>query len=82
MQIAKKATKTFSLDREVLADIRRTKGSSSESERVNSLLRVAMDLERREALDREAAAFFGTESTDREERRAFESASAASWKRE
>ena len=82
MRIARKATKTFSLDREILVDIKRTKGSLSESERVNSLLRVAMDLERWEALDREAAGFFGGESSDREERRAYESASVSSWKRD
>jgi len=34
-----KATKTFSLNKDVLAEVKRTKGLSSESERVNSLLK-------------------------------------------
>jgi hypothetical protein len=82
MPLTKRVTKTFSLDRDVLSEIKRTKGILSESERVNSLLRAAMDLERRSALEREAASFFGPESPDREERRAFESANAAAWRRD
>ena len=50
MRTATKATRTFSLDREILAEVKRTKGDLSESERVNRLLRTALDLERRAAL--------------------------------
>jgi hypothetical protein len=49
---------------------------------VNRLLRFALDLERRAALDREIAGFFGAAPADREERRAFESASIAPWTRD
>jgi Arc/MetJ family transcription regulator len=82
MRTVTKAVKTFSLDQQVLADVKRTKGKQSESERVNSLLRFALDLERRAALSREAAAFFGGEPGDRRARRAFESAAIASWTRD
>jgi len=44
-----------------LAEIASTKGKSSTSERVNELLRRALELERRERLEREAAEFFATE---------------------
>ena len=43
MRIAVKRTKTFSLDEEILAEVKRTKGAQSESQRVNSLLRFALD---------------------------------------
>jgi hypothetical protein len=36
------------------------------------LLRIALDLERKVALDREAADFFSVEPSDRKERRALE----------
>ena len=77
-----RAAKTLSLDKEILAEVRRTKGNLSESERVNRLLRFALDLERRAALDREIAGFFDAAPADRKERRAFESAGIASWARD
>jgi hypothetical protein len=55
MRFATRETKTFSLDRKILGEVKRTKGTLSESERVNRLLRRALDLERRAALDAEAA---------------------------
>ena len=82
MRTATKATKTFSVDKEILAEVRRTKGDLSESERVNRLLRFALDLEKRTALEREIAGFFAAERKDRAERRALESASRSSWARE
>jgi Arc/MetJ family transcription regulator len=82
MPTAAKATKTFSLDKEILAEVKRTKGALSESERVNRLLRRALDLERRAALDAEAASFFGSTGDHRAERRAFESAAVSSWTRD
>ena len=81
MPLAPKAIKTFSLDREILAQLKATKGTLSESDRVNRLLRRALELERTAALDAEAAAFFGSAPRDRKERAAFESASIASWTR-
>jgi hypothetical protein len=87
-----KATKTFSLDRSILADVKRTKGDASESERVNQLLRAALDLEKKAALDREAADFFAranrassrgrTGTAERKERRAFQKASLATLARD
>ena len=82
MRTAIKHPKTFSLDEEILAEVKRTKGSQSESQRVNSLLRFALDLEKRAALDREIAGFFHDAPADRDERRAFESAAIASWTRD
>ena len=82
MRTAIKRTKTFSLDQEILAEVKRTKGTLSESERVNGLLRFALNLERRVALDREIARFFDDAPVARNERRAFESAAIASWTRD
>lgn len=70
------------MDREILEQIARTKGTLSESERVNRLLRYALDLERRAALEQEAARFFAAAPAERRERRAFESATVESWNRE
>jgi len=82
MRVAIKATKTFSLDRDILASVKRTKGTASESERVNQLLRSALDLERKAASDREAADFFAGAPKDRKERRAFQKTSTKSLARE
>jgi len=82
MSTALKTTRTFSLDKAVLTEVKRTKGSLSESERVNRLLRFALDLEKRAALEREIAAFFSDASGDKPERGAFQSASLESWKRD
>jgi Arc/MetJ family transcription regulator len=82
MRTAIKATKTFSLDKELLAEVKRTKGELSESERVNRLLRFALELEKRAALEREVAGFFSANREDRAERQAFDSASRTPWERE
>jgi hypothetical protein len=83
MKTETKATKTFSLDQDILAAVKSTKGALSESERVNRLLRYALDLEKRAQLDSEAAEFFGTAPTEsRAERRGYEAANARSWSRE
>ena len=81
MRIPVKATKTFSLDRSLLEEVKRSKGTGSESERVNRLLRFALDLEKQASLYEEAANFFRRAPRDREERRSFESASLRSWQR-
>jgi hypothetical protein len=82
MGAAVRATRTFSLDKEILTEIRETKGDLSESERVNRLLRLALDLEKRAALEREIAGFFADAPAGRAERRAFQSASLKSWARD
>jgi hypothetical protein len=82
MRTASKAIKTFSLDREILAEVRRTKGAGSESERVNTLLRFALDLERRASLHKEAAGFFRRAPDDRRERRGYQAANLRSWARD
>ncbi len=82
MRTATKVNKTFSLDKDILAEVKRTKGTKSESERANSLLRFALDLEKQAALRAEAARFFANAGDDRGERRAYDSAAIASWTRE
>lgn len=63
-------------------DMKRTKGTRSESERVNGLPRFALNLERQVALDREIARFFDDAPASRDEPRAFESAAIPSWARD
>jgi hypothetical protein len=75
-------TRSFSLDPDVLSEVERTKGSASASERVNHLLRYALEIERKAGLYQEAAEFFATASDDREECRAFQEASLRTWTRE
>jgi len=82
MRTTIKATKTFSLDRDILASVKKTKGTASESERVNQLLRTALDLEIKAARDREAADFFAAAPKERRERRAFQKASLTALARE
>jgi len=82
MLLALKATRTFSLDKELLDEIKRTKGALSESKRVNDLLRLALDREKHVTLEREIAAFFASTPADRAEREAFESSTSVSWTRE
>jgi len=82
MRIATRATRIFSVDKEILAEMKRTRGDLSESERVNRPLRFALDLEKRAALEREIAGFFAVDREDRADPRAFESASRSSWARE
>ena len=69
--------KTLTVEDSLLAEVERTKGESSTSERVNELLARALEMERQEELEREAALFYsGTE--DRHEERAFQKASLRS----
>lgn len=83
MSNAIRATRTFSLDKEVLKEVERTRGPASTSERVNQLLKVGLETERRQSLHAEASRFFKSESTeDRKARRAFQSASIKSITRE
>jgi hypothetical protein len=75
--------KTFTVEESVLAVVERTKGDRSASERVNELLRLALELERRDELEREAALFYSaTRDKDRQEQRAFQKASLRSLTRD
>lgn len=50
--------KTLTVEESLLAEVERTKGERSTSERVNELLARALDLEREDKLEREAALFY------------------------
>jgi len=82
MPSATRTTRTFSLEREVLRQVERTRGSASTSERVNQLLKVALEEERRKSLHAEAAEFFRTLKQDRAAEKAFQSASIRSLARD
>jgi hypothetical protein len=82
MSTISKATQTFSLDKEVLAEVKRTKGNGSASERANQLLKFALELEKKAALHEEAAGFFQAGPGERDERRAYRAASVRSWSRD
>jgi hypothetical protein len=82
MTTATRTTRSFSLERGVLNEVERTKGSVSTSERVNRLLKVGLEIERRQGLHAEAAAFFGASGEDRTARRAFQKASIKAITRE
>jgi hypothetical protein len=82
MRSATRKTRSFSLDPDVLTEVERTKGSASASERVNYLLKYALEMERKASLYQEAAQFFSTAPHDREERRAFQKANLRTWARE
>ncbi|HUJ96198.1 MAG TPA: hypothetical protein VLW84_13080 [Terriglobales bacterium] len=71
----RKAT-SFTIDSELLAEITACKGNESTSDRVNHLLKRALDIERQEELERQAAEFFRTETREsRQERAAYQKAS-------
>jgi hypothetical protein len=63
--------KSFTISSDVLAEIADTRGKASTSERVNELLKKALELERRERLEREAAEFFASDIGDTGERAAY-----------
>ena len=81
MRSAVRKTRSFSLDHNVLSEIERTRGTSSASERVNQLLKYALETERKARLYHEAAQFFSSAPEDRQERRAYQKASFKSWSR-
>lgn len=79
MKITKRTSKSFSIDREVEVYVTRTRGEISASERVNELLRKAIEEERDEQLEQEAAQFFSTlHAGPRREERAFQRATKRS----
>lgn len=67
----------MTVEESLLAEVERTKGGSSTSERVNQLLARALELERQDALQREAALFYSC-AEDRQEERSFQKASLRS----
>jgi hypothetical protein len=69
--------KTLTVEESLLAEVERTKGDGSTSERVNELLARALELERQDELEREAALFYSGTGTRREER-SFQKASRRS----
>jgi hypothetical protein len=74
--------RSFTISTEVLAQIEETKGIASASERVNELLTKALELERRDALEQEAAEFFSKDTEDSmHERAAYQKASKRSLSR-
>jgi len=71
----RKAT-SFTINSDILAEIANTKGAGSTSDRVNNLLKRALELEKRERLEQEAAEFFGRNAEHPDnERAAFQKAS-------
>jgi hypothetical protein len=74
--------KTFTVEESTLADLERTRGDRSMSERVNELLKLALEQEAKHDLEREAAVFFSGNKNDRTERRAFQKASLRSLERD
>jgi hypothetical protein len=81
MKSVVRKTRSFSLDPEVLSEVERTKGRVSASERVNQLLKYALEMERRAKLYEESAQFFSAAPSDREERRAYQKANVRTWAR-
>jgi len=75
--------KSFTLERSIVSYLENTRGSRSNSERVNELLRKAILQEQYERLEQEAAEFFSTPpAADRAEAKAFQKASMRSMGRE
>jgi len=76
-------TTSFTISYDILAEIAASKGEGSTSERVNHLLRRALDLERRDKLEQEAAEFFTHEADESlKERTAFQKATRKSLSRD
>jgi hypothetical protein len=75
--------KTFTVEESLLTLVERTKGDRSSSERVNELLKLALEVEQRIELEQEAALFYSAvKQEDRQEERAFEKASLRSFERD
>jgi hypothetical protein len=74
---------SFTISSDILTEIANGKGESSTSERVNRLLRLALDLERRQELERQAAEFFASETSESlKERAAYQKATKRSLSRD
>lgn len=76
-------TTSFTINSDILAEIVKTKGARSTKDRVNNLLKRALELEKREWLEQEAAEFFRTNAAHSDmERAAFQKASKNSISRD
>jgi predicted CopG family antitoxin len=62
--------RSFTISEDILTEIASTKGNGSTSDRVNELLKRALELERRERLEREAAEFFASDDVESARERA------------
>ena len=82
MATAARLTKSFSLDRDLIQEVEKTKGSGSVSERVNTLLRTGLKVERQRSLQNEAENFFRNEDSDRSVRKSFQQAGIKSMTRD
>jgi hypothetical protein len=80
MASAVKKIRSFSLDPDVLTEVERTKRNASASERVNHLLKCALEMERNARLYEEAAQFLATDPDDCEERRVFQKVNLRTWR--
>ena len=74
--------KSFTIDEEISDYVESSKGERSASDRVNELLRLAIQRERDEELRAEASVFFAQNSDTRSETRAFQKASTRSHRRD
>jgi hypothetical protein len=74
--------KTITVEESILADLERSRGDRSTSERINELLKLALEQEAKQTLEREAATFYSANRNDRTERRAFQKASLRSLERD
>ncbi len=76
MRASARIPKGFTLEEPVLRYVERTKGKESASERVNQLLKRAIEQEKYCQLEEEAAAFFaGSSKAEGRESRAWQKAS-------
>ncbi len=83
MRKATRKARSFTIDRSILDYLQRTRSGRSRSERVNELLGRAIVQEQYEALEREAAEFFGAAGrSERAESRAFARATRRSLARD
>lgn len=83
MSSTTRKNRSFSLDPDLIVEVERSKGPHSASERVNHLLRRALEMERKAKLASEAAEFFAdTNDDERASRRALQKATIRSLTRE
>ena len=83
MQKTTRISKSFTPEGSIVSYVQNTRGSRSNSERVNELLRKAILQERYERLDQEAGEFFSSPSErERAEAKAFQKASMRSFSRD
>lgn len=75
-------TKSFTVEPEVNEYVEATKGEGSASERVNRLLKLAIQKERYDALEAEAAEFFSASRAERSEVAAFQKAALRTFSRD